>query len=370
MVERALATIDLECIRHNVRTLAGGLVEETSLMAIVKADGYGHGAVPVAEACLDAGAAALGVATVREFQQLREAGVDGTILVMGPLGDDELAAALDGGAEIVLWSLPFLRRTIDAAGERQNPLPVHVKIDTGMHRLGLYPRALPEMLDAIENAPEVSLAGVMTHFATADEQDEDFFRFQLRAFEDALQVVLRTGAAPVFHCANSAATMRYPESHFDMVRCGIALYGLSPFQGDADAEGLRPALRWTSYVAGVKRLTEGDSVGYGRTWQAPRNTNIALVPCGYGDGVSRRLSNRGEVLISGRRLPIVGRISMDMLTVDLGPVTDARPGDEVVLIGSEGEEIISAEDMAALLDTINYEITCDITARVPRRYLG
>lgn len=369
-MERALATIDLECVRHNVRVLAGGLAEGGSLMAVVKADGYGHGAVPVAEACLDAGAAALGVATVRELQQLREAGIDGTILVMGPLGRDEVEAAIDADAEVVLWSLPFLRRLIDAADGRDRPVQAHVKVDTGMRRLGLYPRALPEMLDAVENAPEVRLAGVMTHFANADEQDEDFFRYQLRNFEDALQVVLRTGAGPVFHCANSAATMRYPESHFDMVRCGIAVYGLSPFQGDAVAEGLRPALRLTSYIAGIKRLAEGDTVGYGRTWQAPRNTNIALIPAGYGDGISRRLSNRGEVLIGGRRLPIVGLISMDLLTVDLGPVTDARQGDDVVLIGGQGESNISAEDVAVLLDTINYEVTCDISSRVPRRYLG
>ncbi len=369
-MQRAAASIDLECVRHNVRTLAGGLAEGCSLLAVVKADGYGHGAVPVARASLEAGASGLGVATARECRQLREAGIEAPILVMGPLTAEEASSATGDDAAMVLWSLPFLRQLIDIGRNRDRPIPVHVKIDTGMRRLGLFPRALPEMLDAVENTPEVELAGVMTHFADADAEDGDFFHFQLRSFEDAMQVVLRTGESPLFHCANSAATLRYPQSHFQMVRCGIAVYGLSPFQGDAAADDLRPALRLSSYISGIKRLTEGDTVGYGRTWQAPRNTSIALVPVGYGDGFSRRLSNRGEVLVGGRRRPIVGLISMDLLTVDLGPVTDAKPGDEVVLIGGQGGETISAEEVAGLLDTINYEVTCDISSRVERRYAG
>ena len=369
-MQRALASIDLECIRHNIRALGEGLAKGGSLMAVVKADGYGHGAAAVAGACLEAGASALGVATAGESRQLRAAGVEGPMLVMGPLTGEEAAAAVEDGAGVVLWSLPFLRQLIDIGRRREQPIPVHVKIDTGMRRLGLFPRALPQMLDAVENTPEVELAGVMTHFANADEDDEDFFRFQLRSFEEATQVVLRTGTKTIFHCANSAAAMRYPESHFNMVRCGIAIYGLSPFQGDAVAEGLRPALRLTSYIAGVKHLAEGDAVGYGRTWQAPRDTDIALVPIGYGDGISRRLSNRGEALVGGSRYPIVGRVSMDLLTIDLGPASGARPGDEVVLIGSQGDGAISAEEVASLLDTINYEITCGISSRVQREYLG
>ncbi len=368
---RALATVDLECVRNNAAALKQRLSPDCSLMAVVKADGYGHGAVPVARACLEAGATALGVATVSEAQELRQAGLaDSSILVMGPLTGDEAASAMEADADVVIWSLPFLKELIRIGYGGERRARVHVKVDTGMRRLGLFPRRLPEMLDAIEMAPEVELAGLMTHFATADEDEEDFLRFQLRSFEEAVQVVLRTGAGAVFHCANSAATIRYPESHFNMVRCGIAIYGLSPTQGDATADGLRPALRLTSYVAGTKRLIEGDAVGYGCTWRAPAETEIALVPIGYGDGVSRRLSNRGEVLIGGRRRPIAGRVSMDLVTVDLGKGSGVRPGDEVVLIGSQEEQEISAEEMAGLLDTINYEITCNLSPRVERGYVG
>ncbi|GBE58092.1 alanine racemase [bacterium BMS3Abin01] len=366
---RALATVDLECVRSNVTALKQRLSPDCSLMAVVKAGGYGHGAVPVARACLEAGATALGVATVSEAQELRRAGLEDSILIMGPLTGEEAASAMEADADVVIWSLPFLKELIRigyGAGRRAR---VHVKVDTGMRRLGLFPRGLPEMLDAIEMAPEVELTGLMSHFATADEDDEDFFRFQLRTFEEAVQVVLRTGAGAVFHCANSAATIRYPESHFNMVRCGIAVYGLSPTQGDASADGLRPALRLTSYVAGIKRLIEGDLVGYGCTWRAPADTDIALVPIGYGDGVSRRLSNRGEVLIGGRRRPIAGRVSMDLVTVDLGKDAGVRPGDEVALIGRQEEQEISAEELAGLLDTINYEVTCNLSPRVQRRYV-
>ncbi len=363
---RARAEIDLGCVRRNVESLRQRLAPGCSLMAVVKADGYGHGAAPVARACLEAGAAALGVATAAEAEALRAEGVEGRLLVMGPLTAAEARRALDAGAELVVWSLPFLRELVAVAGDR--PAPVHVKVDTGMRRLGIHPRRLPELLDALETAPEAEMVGLMTHFADADAEEDDFFRFQLRSFEEAVQVVLRTGADAVFHCANSAATIRYPESHFGMVRCGIAIYGLSPFQGDATADGLSPALELTSYVADVKRLAEGDSVGYGRTWQASADTEIALVPIGYGDGYSRRLSNRGRVIIGGRSRPVVGRVSMDLITVDLGRDSGVRPGDEAVLIGARGEERITAEEMAALLDTINYEVTCNLSPRVERRY--
>lgn len=366
-MHRALATIDLGAVRANVTSIVGRLSRGSSVMAVVKADGYGHGAVPVARASLEAGATALGVATIPEAIQLRESGIDDRILVMGPLTGADLAAAFDHKLEILAWTLPFLRELVDAGHARDQQLPVHIKIDTGMRRLGLYPRQLPDFLDATETAPEVALAGVMTHFATADE-DEDFCRFQLRTFDDATQVVLRTGVRVPFHCANSAATLRYPETHFDMVRCGIALYGLSPFQADAGQDGLTPVLRLTSYLADIKQITEGDAVGYGRTWSAGADTSIGLVPIGYGDGFSRRLSSRGRVLIGGRPYPVVGRVSMDQITVDLGASPTVKAGDEVVLIGAQGEMALSAEEMASLLETINYEITCNLSSRVERRF--
>lgn len=369
-MNRALATVDLECVRHNVGALRERLGKGCSFMAVVKADGYGHGASQVGQACLDAGASVLGVATTGEAASLRQAGFTCPIVVLGPLTGAEIGEAIDAGAEIIIWSLPFLRNLVNTAHSRGASLRCHVKIDTGMRRLGLYPRHLIEFLDMLEPVPEVELAGVMTHFATADEDDTGFFEFQLHTFEEAVQTVLTTGATPVFHAANSAATLRHPRSHFGMVRCGIAIYGLSPFQGDAAADGLRPALRLTSYVADVKEIAEGDSVGYGRTWPAPQRTSIGIIPAGYGDGFNRRLSNRGRVLVGGSSYPVVGRVSMDQITVDLGPGATVRAGEEAVLIGAQADEAITAEEIAGLLDTINYEVTCNLSSRVERRYAG
>lgn len=370
-MQRALATVDLDCVRHNVNNLCQRLAPASSLMAVVKADGYGHGCEPVARAALEAGAVSLGVATADEAAGLRAAGFDCPLLVMGALTADEAAAALDAGADIVLWTAAFLKTVIGTVRARDlDPARVHLKLDTGMRRLGVYPRDLPGLLDLVETSPEVSLAGLMTHFATADEEDDDFFRFQLRVFEDAAQTLLTAGVIVPLHAANSAAAMRFPESHFDFVRCGIAIYGLSPFQGDAAADGLRPALTFSSCVADIKRIQEGDAVGYGRSFIADRMTHIGIVPVGYGDGFNRRLSNRGAVLAGGNRYPVVGRVSMDQITIDLGPEPGVAAGDEVVLIGSQGEAGISAEAMAADLDTINYEITCNISPRVARRYTG
>jgi len=370
-VQRALATVDLKAVRGNVATLKERLATGCELMAVVKANAYGHGAVPVATACLAAGATTLGVATVTEALELREGGLTSPLVVLGPLTAAALPAVFDASAEILVWSLPFLKSLVLAAHARgAGPVRVHLKLDTGMRRLGVYPRHMPELLDLIEAEPGVELAGLMTHFATADEPDDDFFRYQLRTFEDAVQVVLRTGVRISFHCANSAAAIRFPESHFNMVRTGIAIYGLSPFQDDATKYGLNPALKLTSYLADIKPVREGDSIGYGSTWTAPADTHVGMVPLGYADGVSRRLSNLGRVLAGGRKRPIIGRISMDLLTIDLGANPGILPGAEVVLIGGQGEEQITAEDMAALLGTINYEITCNISPRVPRRFAG
>lgn len=371
-MQRALATIDLGCVRSNVAGLIGRLSEGTGLMAVVKANGYGHGAAPVAQACLEAGAESLGVATAEEARELKDAGLDAPVVILGPLTGAGLNEAIGIGAEVVIWTTSFLRMLVNKARAQERRVRVHVKLDTGMRRLGLSPRHLPDFIDLLQTEPEVELVGVMTHFATADEDDEDFFNYQLRAFEESVQPVLMRATEPVrYHCANSAATIRYPQSHFDLVRCGIAVYGLSPFQTDPWSDALRPALRLTSYVADIKRLMEGDAVGYGRTWTAPGRNYIAVIPIGYADGVSRRLSNRGRVLIGGRSYPIVGRVSMDLITVDLGPgQPQVRLGDEVVLIGGQSGEFITAEEVAGLLDTINYEVTCSLSSRVERRYVG
>jgi alanine racemase len=358
--ERALATVDLSAIRHNIATLAGLLAPGASLCAVVKADGYGHGAVPVARAALRAGASWLGVATVAEAEELREAALAAPILIFGPLTGHELARAARAHADVAVWSRAFL----DEALRRR--ARVHVKFNSGMGRLGV---SEPDARALAATAGD-ALSGLMSHFATADEDDLAFFVHQLERFTTLAGELKAAYPRLLAHTANSAATMREPAAHFDLVRTGIAIYGLSPFGDDPAPRGLRPALRLTSYVAGIREVEPGESVGYGRRFVADGRARLAIVPIGYADGVTRALTNRGEVLIAGRRCCITGTISMDQLTVRLPDDPAAvRPGDEVVFIGRSGRERILAEDVARLLDTINYEVACDLSPRVVRRYV-
>jgi alanine racemase len=238
-----------------------------------------------------------------------------------------------------------------------------------MGRLGERdPAKLIELARACAADPGLEIAGVWTHFATADEQGDAYLGEQLEAFRPVAEAVRKIAPGCTVHAANSAATIREPASHFDMVRCGIAIYGLDPFGEDPAAQGLEPALELRSYVADVKRFERGASAGYGRRWQAPEDTWVGVLPIGYGDGVRRGLTNNAEVLVGGHRYPLVGAVSMDNITIDLGPDTAVEPGAEAVLIGPQGSDRILAEELAARLDTINYEITCGISGRVPRRH--
>ncbi len=367
--DRAVARIDLAAIRHNAGVLVRA-ARGARLMAVVKADGYGHGAVAAARAALDGGAASLAVAAVSEAEALRAAGLDAPILVMGPLVESEWDRALAVDAEVTAWTPQALERA-RAAGVRAGRRPrIHLKLDTGMGRLGARPEDLSALIDAATAAGEaIVVAGLMTHFATADETEGEnaaFMSEQLQRFRAAVAGVRPRFPGALVHAANSAATLREPATAFDMVRCGIALYGCSPFGGDPAAHDLRPALSWASYLASVKTLRSRESVGYGRMWRAARGARIGLVPVGYADGYARVLSGRAEVLVGGRRVPVAGTISMDQLTVDLGPEGVEGVGDEVVLIGAQGGERVSAEEVAAWRGSINYEVTCAIGPRVPR----
>jgi alanine racemase len=344
---RAIARVDLGAIERNCARLAE---LAPSLCAVVKANGYGHG--PVAGAALDGGAEWLAVATAEEARGLREQGIDAPILVMGALTRDELRMAEEAGAEVVAW-------TEELAGAASR---VHVKLDTGMGRLGTKDRE-----EALRLAARPNVTGLMTHFATADERGDDHFPAQLEAFRAFVEAVGRDDL--LVHAANSAATLRDPASHFGMVRCGIAIYGMDPFQEDPAAHGLEPALSLHSWVAAVRRFEPGDSAGYGRRWTASQPCWVATVPIGYGDGWRRGLTNACDVLIRGSRHPLVGAISMDNVTVALGADTDVSVGDEVVLIGRQGDERILAEEVARRLGTINYEITTGLLPRVPREHV-
>lgn len=364
---RAIARIDLGAVERNCARLAAALREGAELCAVVKADGYGHGADACASAALEGGATRLAVATGGEAAQIGRRFPHIPLLTMGALTPEELDAALAAGSEVAVWREGSRRLLADRARAQGRPASVHVKYDSGMGRLGNPdPAETIALARACAEDPDLGLAGIWTHFATADEPDSAFFTEQLERFTAVVEAVKAEFPSVIAHAANSAAVFRDERSHFDMARCGVAVYGLDPFQADPSERGLQPAMSLRSYVADVKRFDPGDSAGYGRTWQASAETCVGVLPLGYGDGVRRGLSNNAEVLVRGRRHPLVGTVSMDNVTIDLGAETEVEVGDEAVLIGSQGEEAILAEEVAARLGTINYEVTCGISPRVPR----
>ncbi len=364
---RVIARVNVSAIERNCARLKARLREGCELCVVVKADGYGHGAPASARAALEGGASRLAVAGSREALELRQAGIEDTpLLVMGALSECELREALDAQADVVVWTEQHVRAVGEAGGGR-----VHVKLDTGMGRLGTRdPLQASRVIELAASEPRVELAGAMTHFATADDGADGFFEHQLRLFTDWTAQIKAAHPDVVVHAANSAAALREPRAHFDMVRCGIAVYGMDPFWEDPFAWDLEPALELISYIAEVKSCAPGESAGYGRSFVAERSTHLGVLPVGYGDGWRRGLSNNAEVLVDGARHPLVGTVSMDNMTVDLGPSTDSARlrGSQAVLVGRQGHERITAEDVAKRLETINYEITCGLTRRVPRVY--
>jgi alanine racemase len=369
MALRALARVDLAAIERNCERLRFAAGPRTALCAVVKANAYGHGAVPVARAALAGGASWLAVAAANEAAELRAAGIRAPVLVMGALSAEELPVALEAHADIVAWRLGFVEALREAARARELPARVHVKLDVGMGRLGIRdPDELLGLAEQVQAAPELELVGAMTHLPCADE---DVARTRgevecFRAFGARLRELKRD---VVLHAANSAATLAVPESRLDMVRCGVAIYGLDPFGVDPGEHSLEPALELRSYVGALKPIAPGESVGYGGTFVAREPTWIATLPIGYGDGWRRAFSDNAEVLIGGRRCRLVGRVSMDNITVDVGPdPSGIAEGDEAVLLGRDGGDRISAEELARRIDTINYEITTGLTARPTRVY--
>jgi alanine racemase len=368
---RAAARVDLGAIRHNAGVLARA-AGPARLMAVVKADGYGHGAAPVARAALEGGAAALAVAAAVEATELRASGVEAPILLMGPLAGDDWDAAATAGAEVVAWTPESVELAAAAFAARGARARLHLKLDTGMGRLGARPEGVAALAEAAA-AADVDVVGLMTHLATADEvagENATFMAEQLLRFRAAAAELRPRFPAAALHAANSAALLRDPDSAFDMVRCGIALYGCSPFGGDPADHDLRPAMSLVSHLGAVRTVRSRESVGYGRIWRAARGTRVGLVPVGYADGYARVLSGRADVLVGGRRVPVVGAVSMDQITVDLGPGARDAVGDEVVLMGSQGAERVSAEELAAARGSINYEVTCAVGGRIPRVHEG
>jgi len=364
------AEIDLDAVAHNARELKRQAGERAELIAVVKANAYGHGAVAVARAALKAAASRLAVVRTLEGVQLRRAGIEAPILLMG--------YTLPAEAEtIVRWRLTPTVNTWKqaealnaAAMARGLRLPVHIKADTGMGRFGLLPEEVVPFARALVQLPGLHLEGFYTHFSMADAADKAYTRHQFGIYRELLARLQEVGISiPLRHVSNSAATLDLPEMALDAVRCGIALYGLRPSAEVEPAIPLRPVMSLKSRVARVRTLPPGSSISYGRTYTTTRPTPVALVPVGYGDGYHRILSNRGAVLIHGRRAPIVGRVCMDQFVVDVSGIPEVQQDDEVVLFGRQGEAEITAEEVARWAETINYEVTTSILPRVTRVYL-
>jgi alanine racemase len=361
-----VAVIDLDAIRHNVRLMKppGG-----GLMAVVKADAYGHGDAAVARAAIDGGASWLGVAQVEEGLRLREAGIEAPVLVLAEFPPDAAKDALEADLTPTLYTDEGVTRVADA-GEAVGRAPrAHVKVDTGMHRVGLAPDRAESFVTRVRESG-VDIEGLWTHFAKADEPQDPVTATQLSEFRDVVDRLADAGVRPrLLHAANSAAAITFPESRLDLVRVGIATYGIRPAPGVGEDLDLRAAMSVRSAVAMVKRVPPGHAISYGHRYRLEREASIATVPIGYADGFARGLSERGQVLIRGRRYPVAGSVTMDHIMVDCGndPI---EPGDEVVVMGRQGDDEITANEIASWHGTIGYEVVCAISKRVPREYRG
>jgi alanine racemase len=358
MVRPTYAEIDLSAIAANTRAFAE-LIAPSELCAVVKADAYGHGDVPVATTALDAGATWLAVALVEEAVRLREAEIDAPILLLSePLPEDV--------AEIVEWDLTptaYSQRFIEALASAGSKLAVHLKVDTGMHRVGAAPRALADLVTAMRRAGNLDLEGVWTHFPVADE-DPEFTSHQIEEFDKAVSGL----EVPLAHLANTAGAVLFPEARRSLCRIGLGLYGLHPCDETRERISLRPAMRLVTQVTSVRRLEAGARPSYGRMRPLPGESTVVTAPVGYADGYSRGLSLGGQVLIGGRRHPLAGTVTMDQIMVDVGD-EDVEIGDEVVLMGAQGSEEITAYEWARLMGTITYEVICSVGPRVPRQYV-
>jgi alanine racemase len=376
------AEIDLRAYAHNIRELKRITRPPARLMAVVKANGYGHGAIEVAREALQNGAEYLGVARINEAIPLRKAGFDAPILIFGYSPPDLAPLLIDYELTQTVYSLPTASALSEQATRKRKKINIHLKVDSGMGRLGFLMQSTDgnpddsaaqnpvREIEAITRLPGLTVEGIFTHFATADSADKSYANLQLDRFLDLLNRLQKEGLdPPVRHAANSAALIDMPHSHLDMVRPGIATYGLQPSdevnQSDVD---LRPVMTLKSRIIHLKKVSPGFNISYGITYQTKNHTTIATVPVGYADGFSRLLSSRGHMLVHGQRVPIVGRVCMDLTMLDVGRVAGVALEDEVVVFGEQANEAVTADEIASSLNTINYEVVSTITGRVPRVY--
>ena len=357
------ADVDAAAIRHNLGVIREVVGDGVAVMAMVKAGGYGHGDTLAAAAALDGGASWLGVSSAEEALHLRAEGFACPLLIAGAASPAHLAALVAAGVDLAVWD-PDQVDDAAAAGAG-TPARLHLKIDSGMGRLGALPAQLPELMAAVDRAgARVEPVAAFTHFADA-EDDPGYTLGQDAVFLEAAAALRQRWPGLLLHAANSAAALGLPATRHDLVRCGIAIYGYAP-AGAEGAARLRPAMSFHARVTQVKTVRSGQSVGYGRTWVAERDTRVAAIAAGYADGVQRAQSNRGSVLVGGCRCPIIGRVSMDQLTADVSLVEGVKAGDEAVLFGSQGGGWLGADDVGSAAGTISYEVLCAVSARVPR----
>ncbi|WP_035101238.1 alanine racemase [Aneurinibacillus terranovensis] len=367
----AWAEINLDAIGDNVRTFRHHLPEGVKIMAVVKADGYGHGAFQVAEKALREGADCLGVALLDEALELRAKGITAPVLVLSSIPERGIMYAIKKNITMTVYQPERLDQIMRAAEALRKKALLHIKLDTGMGRIGIRnPEELIDLMQTVRSSPWVEAEGIFTHFATADEEDTSYCKSQQKRFCEFLdRLEQEKFHIPVIHSNNSAAAMFYPYESRHMIRLGISLYGQYPSAYAKTTNiTLRPAFEWKVRLSHVKKVPAGTSVSYGATFTTEREAVIATVPVGYADGYNRLLSNRGSVLVKGRRAPVVGRVCMDQFMIDVTDIPDVAAGDEAVLIGCQGDEYISVDEMAELLSTINYEVTCMVSKRIPRVY--
>ncbi|TYB80822.1 MAG: alanine racemase [Kosmotoga sp.] len=359
--------IDLSAYENNIRYFQRRL-DQSNIMAVVKSDGYGHGAIKIAKTAIDCGVDKLAVAFLEEGMELREAGINVPILVMNYFTPEYVNMAAENNLTITVFSEEHVKALLSNI-EDNHILKIHINVDTGIRRVGQTPEKAMDLIKFLQINSNVLLEGIYTHFAVADEENPDFSLKQVKLFEELLSDIKKQGIdIKEKHISNSAGALRFNQRWCDYVRLGIASYGMQPSKF-FKIEELKPVLSWYSAVSYVKNIRPGDSISYGRTYVAKTERTVATIPVGYGDGYNRNLSNKGNVLINGQRCPILGRVCMDQFVVDVSHLSEEpKPGDKVVLIGKQGKNKITAEEIARLLDTINYEVTCAITKRVPRIY--
>ena len=371
LIRPTYAKVDLGAIKHNIINIKKHIGSAAAFCAVVKADAYGHGAAMISRAAIEAGAGWLAVAIPEEAAPLRDEGIDAPILVLGPssLWQWRKAAMLD--LSMVAVSMDCIENALTVARETGKAMKLHLKVDTGMNRVGIKnKKVLEDVLDVISNEDGLILEGLMSHLAAADEADKTYTQMQNARFSEFADMVKKRGFSPICHISNSGAAIDSPELAYDMVRVGIAMYGCYPSDEVDKTIKLAPAMSLYTQISHIKTIRKGEKVSYGCTFAAEEDMRIATLPIGYADGYNRLLSNRGDVLIGGQRARVLGRVCMDQMLVDISHIDGVALHDEAVVIGRQGGDEISAEDIAALIGTINYEVLCAISPRVPRLYIG